>query len=173
MLLENDCQGALAALRSLRNGPLAPWVAEVLWYLMDNKIELHRCHWVPGRELIRRGIDGLSRFVDVNDWTLAPAMWELLSKWNPLMTVDRFASAENSKLRRWNSRFHEAGAEGVDALLQDWRLEINYACPPLALLSQVVELVRNKEADTTLVLPVWPNQPWWTIVKLLAPHKSQ
>ncbi len=62
----------LAALRSLRNGPLAPWVAEVLWYLMDNNIKLHQCHWIPGRELVRRGVDGLSRFVDVNDWTLAP-----------------------------------------------------------------------------------------------------
>jgi hypothetical protein len=173
IVLENDCKGALAALRSMRNGRLAPWVAKLLWFLMDHGIELHQAHWVPGRELVRRGVDGLSRWVDVNDWTLRKRVWEELRDWNPAMTVDRFASSENAKLRRWNSRFHEPGTEAVDALRQDWKGEVNYACPPLALLSQVIELVRVQEADVTLVVPVWPAQPWWPILRILAPRRWQ
>jgi len=173
LVVENDCKGALAALRSLRNGRLAPWVAEMLWFLMDHGIELHQAHWVPGRELVRRGVDGLSRWVDVNDWTLRSSVWRRLSRWNPHMTVDRFASQENAKMERWNSRFHEPGVEAVDALRENWRGEINYACPPLALLSQVIELIRVQEADTTLVVPVWPNQPWWPILRILAPRRNQ
>jgi hypothetical protein len=173
LVLENDCKGALAALRSLRNGRLAPWVAEMLWFLMDHGIELHQAHWVPGRELVRRGIDGLSRWVDVNDWTLRTRVWDRLRGWNPGMSVDRFASGENAKLRRWNSRFHEPGAEAVDALRQDWRGETNYACPPLALMSQVIELIRVQEADVTLVVPIWQGQPWWPILRILAPRQGQ
>jgi hypothetical protein len=173
LVVENDCKGALAALRSLRNGRLAPWAAEMLWFLMDHGIELHQAHWVPGRELVRRGVDGLSRWVDVNDWTLVDPVWRRLSMWNPRLTVDRFVSRENAKLKRWNSRFHEPGAEAVDALREDWRGEINYACPPLALLSQVIELIRVQEADVTLVVPVWPGQPWWPILRILAPRRDQ
>jgi hypothetical protein len=141
--------------------------------LMDHGIELHCTHWVPGRELIRRGIDGLSRWVDVNDWTLQTHVWQRLQDWSSAMTVDRFASAENAKLRRWNSRFHEPGTEAVDALREDWGGEGNYACPPLALISQVVELVREQQADATLVVPVWKGQPWWPILRILAPHPRQ
>jgi hypothetical protein len=173
VILENDCQGALAALRSLHNGSLAPWVAEVLWYFMDHGIELHRTHWVPGRELIRRGVDGLSRIVDVNDWKLNEQTWAMVWNWNRGLQIDRFASGDNAQLRRWNSRFHEPGTEGVDALQQLWRGSVNYACPPLSMLSQVVEPIRSQEADTTLILPVWPNQPWWPLVRILSPNPSQ
>ena len=137
---------------------------------MEHGVELHKTHWVPGRELIRRGVDGLSRVVDVNDWEVNEATWSRIREWSSELQVDRFASGKNARLERWNSRFHEPGVEAVDALMQDWRGVSNYACPPLCLMSQVVELVRSQQAATTLVVPVWKNQAWWPLLGLVQSH---
>ena len=44
--------------------------------------------------------------------------------WGPF-TIDRFASAENKKLERFNSLFWNPGTERVDAFLTSWEYENN------------------------------------------------
>jgi hypothetical protein len=144
--LMSDNSGQVSIFNNMRNRQLAPWIAEALWFCMDNSIELHRATWIPSREMVRRGVDGLSRWVDVNDWTMRADMWVNVHQWAGGLEVDRFASRHNTKLRRWNSRFHEPGSEGVDALHQDWRDTVSYVCPPIALLGQVVNLIHTQGA---------------------------
>jgi hypothetical protein len=40
-------------------------------------------------------------------------------------------------------------------------------------MSQVIELIRVQEADVTLVVPIWQGQPWWPILRILAPRQGQ
>ena len=75
VVLLSDNKGQVAVFNQMRNGALAPWVAEALWFCIEHQIELHRASWIPSREMVRRGVDGLSRLVDVNDWTLKDWAW--------------------------------------------------------------------------------------------------
>ena len=165
----SDNAGQVSVMNSMQNGKLAPWVGQVLWFCVEQGIELRRASWIPSREMVRQGVDGLSRWVDANDWTIRDEVWSKLMEWAPEMEVDRFASSVNRRLPRWNSRFHEFGAEACDALVQDWSTSVSYACPPLALLGRVVELVRRQRASVVLVVPAWPGQIWWPMLLRLAP----
>lgn len=171
--LVSDNQGQVAIFNHMRNRMLAPWVAEALWFCVDNNIDLHKACWIPSREMVRRGVDGLSRLRDVNDWGLRPEIWDVIQGWAPGLEVDRFADSLNAKLPRWNSRFHEPRAEAIDALSQNWVGVRNYACPPLSLVGRVLDLVRTQKAATVLVVPKWRSQIWWPVLLRLAPSGEQ
>jgi hypothetical protein len=168
VVLMSDNKGQVSVFNQMRNGALAPWVAEALWFCLEHQIDIHRASWIPAREMVRRGVDGLSRMVDVNDWTLKPQLWQIISAWAPGLQVDRFADSLNAKLPRWNSRFREPGGEAVDSLVQDWRGVRNYACPPLSMIGRVIDLVRCQRACSVLVVPVWVGQVWWPMLTRMA-----
>jgi hypothetical protein len=170
--LLSDNKGQVAVFNHMRNGALAPWVAEALWFCMEHQIEVHKASWIPAREMVRRGVDGLSRLVDVNDWQLKSQIWERVCQWASGLEVDRFADSINAKLRRWNSRFHEPGSEAVDALVQCWAGVRNYACPPLALMGQVIELLRRQRPCAVLIVPKWTGQVWWPVLRRMAPREE-
>ena len=158
VVVVNDNKGCVSTWTHCMAGTLSVAVVTAWRLCIDQGIEVVKGSWVPGTELVRRGVDELSRWSDINDWGVTDATWRRLQQWVPRMAVDRFASASNVRLRRWNSRFLGAGAEAVDALMQDWRSDCNYACPSLSMVGQVLELVRSQRAETVLVLPEWKGQ---------------
>ena len=94
--------------------------------------------WIP-RSVNERD-DLLSRFVDKDDWSLNPVVFQDIDvKWGP-HTVDQFASYYNAQLPRFNSKFASPGSCGVDAFAQDWSCEINWICPPVSLIVLSVSL---------------------------------
>jgi len=65
--------------------------------------------WVPRDQ--NQIADYYSRLVDYDDYSLNPAIFEWLnSLWGPY-TVDRFASAHNAQIARFNSRFWSPGLD--------------------------------------------------------------
>lgn len=104
--------------------------------------------------------DKLSRFVDMADYSLDPALFAVLDKrWGP-HTVDRFASFYNFKCPRFNSRHFDPKAEACDAFTQVWSGENNFAFPPFDAIARTVEQARRDGARLTLVYPVWAAAPW-------------
>ena len=92
---------------------------------------------------VNERVDLLSRFVDKDDWSLNPVVFQDIDvKWGP-HTVDRFASYYNAQLPRFNSKFASPSSCGADAFSQDWSCEINWICPPVSL---IVRPVRKLEA---------------------------
>jgi hypothetical protein len=78
-------------------------------------------------------------------------------------SIDRFASANNALLPRYNSAWRDPGTEAVDALhLPDsaWQRENNWCNPPWPLLPTLVLKLRQSGAAATIVAPHWPGQPW-------------
>ena len=54
----------------------------------------------------------LSRFIDKDDWSLNPSVFQLLyAKWGP-PTINRFAAYYNAQLPRFNSKFTSPGPSG-------------------------------------------------------------
>ena len=128
---------------------------------MSYDIELE-VQWLPRSQNERA--DHISRIVDRDDWSLNPELFKLLdSRWGP-HTVDRFASFYNAQLGRFNSRFWQPNTEAVDAFTQDWSVDNNWLCPPVALVVRTVKHLISCKGAGTLIIPEWPSSFFWPFV---------
>ena len=75
--------------------------------------------------------------------------------------MDRFASNDNTKLPRFNSKFYCEGSEHVDALSIGWGGENNYVVPPVSLVSRVLLHMESCAASGVLFVPFWPSAAFW------------
>ncbi len=154
-----DNKGITSVVRkgSMKND-LNNLAANILDFCEKNDIEL-ALKWVRRTE--NEVADRLSRFMDLDSWAISPELFSSISKiWGPF-SVDRFASSENTKLPRFNSRFCCPGAEGVDAFLQVWQDENNWLVPPPALVGRVVRYLIDQKARGALVVPAWRSNKFW------------
>ena len=84
-------------------------------------------------------------------------------------TVDRFADWESAQLPRFNSPYPCRGSEAVDAFTVSWEGERSWVNPPWRLISRICsKLQAEPGAAATLLVPVWPSQPWWPVLMQLA-----
>jgi hypothetical protein len=106
--------------------------------------------------------DYLSKIVDIDDWKLHPSLFGVLdARWGP-HSVDRFATHTNALCPRFNSWYWCPGTGGIDAFCQpDWSESNNWCNPPFRLIGRLISLVRELGAVATVIVPVWPGQPWW------------
>jgi len=122
-----------------------------------------RAYFIPGKLNIIP--DFLSRLNPKQEWQLHPTMFRKLDEmWGP-HTIDRFASATNHLLPRYNSRFSDPEAEATDALQQDWRNEKNWINPPFRLIGKILKHIQLQRAEATIILPLWKNQPWFPLLQ--------
>lgn len=119
--------------------------------------------WIPSElNLIP---DFLSRYVDVNDWILKPEKWAEIQRLWPRLDVDRFASDGNNKLPHYNTRWASPTSPHYNALAHNWKESFSYACPPLAMVGQVLRLIQEQGARAVVVVPQWEGQVWWRLVR--------
>ncbi|MCP3665661.1 MAG: hypothetical protein GY696_24710 [Gammaproteobacteria bacterium] len=118
--------------------------------------------WVRREE--NKVADRLSRFVDLDDWGIEQKLlrwaWGLWGK----CSIDRFASNENNKLRRFNSRFSCEGSEAVDAFAQEWKDEHNLLVPPPSLIPEVIRHLVHSGARGVLIAPAWKSAKFWPLL---------
>ena len=98
--------------------------------------------------------DALSREEDLEDWALKSDLFDQVG--GPRCTIDRFASATNARLPRFNTRWPCPGAEAVDALAQPdsaWANEYNYCNPPWTLLGALARKLQSSGAAALVVAP--------------------
>jgi hypothetical protein len=116
--------------------------------------------------------DYLSRFSETGDWATSTVVFNQLDQiWGP-HSIDRFASWLNKKVPRYNSAVLDSQAEAIDAFsVTTWRMtppgfkpvteENNFINPPFHLLDKVVNKIITDRATATLIVPVWPQHPWY------------
>ena len=83
--------------------------------------------------------------------------------WGPY-TVDRYASAHNAQLMRFNSRFAAPGSEAIDTFTCIWNGENNWWFPPVCLVPRVIRHAQNSEAVRTLIVFQWLSAPFWPLL---------
>ena len=165
VLLWEDNQAVVAVLTNITSrSPALMSELRKLWWLLDvNDIEL-RARYI--RSAASLWADKLSRHRDgQGDWMFHPALFaELDASWGR-HTVDRFATANNTQLARFNSLMAGPRAEAVDAMAQSdaaWRAEVNWCNPPWALLGRLAAKLRASGASATVVAPTWRSAPWYS-----------
>ncbi|GLC39197.1 hypothetical protein PLESTM_000862900 [Pleodorina starrii] len=144
-----------------RKAHLQEWALKIFWWCKEHQVQLS-VSWIP-REL-NEVADYFSKLKDGDDWKLNPVWFGVLDrKWGP-HTVDRFASAGNAQLKRFNSLYRCPGAEAVNCFSQMWGKENNWCNPPFALVGRVLEFMKSQAATGTVVLPVWKSAVWWPVL---------
>jgi hypothetical protein len=127
-----------------------------LGYLLDS----NNIHIMPRyiRSAANTWADKLSRHLDSDEWQLDPSMFhEMDTQFGP-HTIDRFASALNTPLPRYNAKWLDPSCEAVDALhLADsaWKEENNWCNPPWPLLPDLAQKLQQSGAAATVVAPRW------------------
>ena len=161
VMLGEDNTAALAAITKLsaRSVALMQQLRRLWWVLETNNVFLQAAY-VPSAANLA---DGPSRLADRDDYQLDPAAFAWLDALFGPHTVDRFATANNTQLRRFNSQFADPLTEAVDAFAQDWAGEVNWMNPPFdaRVLLRVAHKIRWDAARATVITPHWPAQPWY------------
>ena len=79
-------------------------------------------------------------------------------------TIDCFADTYNRQVPCFNSRFLSPGSEAVDAFTCNWGEETNWWCPPIHLITRVLQHARKTKAHGTLIVPCWHSAPFWPVL---------
>lgn len=115
--------------------------------------------WIPRSE--NEIADSISREVDRDDWSVSQECFEFFEQAFGPHTVDCFASAENTKLKKFYSRYWEPACAGVDGLCHSWNGENCWCVPPVQLIQQVLWKVERSGIEATLLIPEWPSAAFW------------
>ena len=162
VLLWEDNQAVVRVLSGLTSrSPRMMEELRKLWWLLDVHDISLRAKYI--RSAANVWADRLSRERDYTDWMLNPRVFRDIERAWGACTIDRFATANNAQLPRYNSLYHDPGSEATDCLsLPDflWKKEINWCNPPWQLLSQLAAKLRQSGAAAHVVAPAKPNQLW-------------
>jgi hypothetical protein len=112
--------------------------------------------------------DALSRMQAAGDYSLKSEYFQkALQQLHVSPTVDLFSSNHNHKLPRFASlEANRCGAAVLaDAFTFLWTHETPYAFPPIPIIPQVLQKMRNDRVPLALmVVPEWPSRPWWNLL---------
>ena len=146
-------------------------LAREIWnWCTDRQIWLSACH-IAGVKNIEA--DKASRvFNDRTEWRLDPKAFQDANealKVNP--NIDLFATRLNRQLSQYVSWQPDPEAAHIDAFTLNWAETDNYLFPPFSLINRCVQKLTFDQARALIVVPVWPNQCWFTpLMRLLVDH---
>jgi len=163
-------------------------IARDIWQFCEARSLSVFASYIPSATNVEA--DRASRQVNPDtEWELNPVAFRTIVDTFGPPDVDLFASTGNTKCARFFSWYPDANAEAVDAFTRDWgAVGTFYAFPPFALLLRTLRKIQADGATGILVVPNWPNQPWFPFFHalrtspcltlpaspnlLLSPHRS-
>lgn len=139
-----------------------------LWCIQNNT--WLTAEFIPG--VLNVDADWESRHInDRTEWSLNEDMFQKITRKFGTPEVDLFASRLNAKLPRFVSWKPEPGAEYTNAFSFSWSNIYGYCFPPFSLIARVVRKIKLDMADVLAIVPLWPNQAWFTpLMTLLIAH---
>ncbi len=119
--------------------------------------------WIPRKQ--NAVADKLSKFSDPDDWEMSIETFNYLDQlWGPF-SIDRFASEENHKLSRFNSRFSCPSAEAIDEFSQNWERENNLLVPQVSKIPDTIYRISTGNIKGTFFVPYWRSSVFWALLK--------
>lgn len=116
--------------------------------------------------------DSLSRIKNEDtEWELSNLAFEKIINRFYEPEIDLFATRKNSKCKNFCSWMPEAQAMEVDAFTLNWSNLNFYAFPPFSMVLKTLRKIKQDEATGILVVPDWPNQPWYPVFRSMLIEK--
>ena len=99
------------------------------------------------------------------EWQLNPKCFDQIIKdFETTPKIDLFASRLNKQVKKFCSYRPDPECILVNAFTVNWEGLIFYAFPPFNCISKVFQKIYFDQAHGILVVPDWPNQPWYNQV---------
>ena len=152
--------------------PLCTLALEIWEWCTQRNILLLAEH-LPGR--LNVFADAKSR-KNINrcNWMINPSVFHLIQEAMGPFEMDLFASRLLNQIPRFYSWKPDLEAEAMDAFTQDWARTKNYANPLWCLIPQYLTQAQHQKASLTIIIPLWPYQPWFPILlEMLVDHPRQ
>ncbi len=160
--VQTDNKGVVAIINKGSPKPSLQELAEQIYTLSRRDRCTVEPIWVPRDQ--NAEADEASRIVDFDDWGVRPTFFLLSEqRWGP-HTIDRFADHRNAKLPRFNSKYYVPGTEAVDAFACNWKGDMNWLCPPIAMIARTILHLQDCQARGTLAIPEWRSQPYFHLL---------
>jgi hypothetical protein len=100
---------------------------------------------------------------DSSDWKLDQVVFgKIRDIWHT--EIDLFSSLWNAQLPKFVSWRPQPGSTAVNAFSVNWGDFMGYAFPPFNVIPKCLEKIGRELANTVMVCPVWPTQPWFPIL---------
>ena len=138
------------------------WARRIWLWVAKNARSIRALH-VPGKN--NDAADILSRGgPHADNWSLNPAIADLLWERFGTAQVDLFAAKANHKCPLWFSMSPSDEAPlGLNALsMERWPEGLLYAYPPYSCLPDLLRRFRRENARLILVAPFEPNESWFS-----------
>ena len=108
--------------------------------------------------------DRLSRIKNQDTkWELNYKYFEKILNVFGTPNIDLFATRYNTKCKKFFSWAPDRAATQVDAFTVNWNKLNFYAFPPFCLILQILIKIKREKATGIIVIPDWPNQPWYPL----------
>jgi hypothetical protein len=105
-------------------------------------------------------------FNDNSEWMLAQHVFKGVTNTFGTPTIDLFASRLNHQLDQYGAWFPDPGAKFVNSLKEFWGdLGFIYCFPPFCIIAKVCQKILNDDAEGILIVPNWPSQPWFNLIR--------
>ena len=104
--------------------------------------------------------DDGSKTVDTDCWSVDMGTFQTINVAFQF-TIDLFASDHNAKCKKFYSNFFCEDTSGIDAFAHDWAGEVAWVCPPIALVLQTIQKIRQTKMSGVLLVPEWPTADFW------------
>ena len=118
--------------------------------------------WLPRGE--NKLADFYSRSNDTDNFSIDYKTFYVIQRKLAQCTIDRFADNNNTKLKRFNSKYYCPNTESVDAFSCDWRGEMNWLAPPINLIGDTIKHARRCKAVGILMIPLWDSSYYYPII---------
>ena len=89
---------------------------------------------------------------------------KIISKFKFQPEADLFPSRLNAQLPVFVSYHPDPEAMHTNAFLVSWRGRPFYAFPPFAVIGKVLHKIVLDLATEIIVVPIWPTQPWYSLL---------
>jgi len=86
--------------------------------------------------------------------------------------IDLFASRLNKQLKHFVSYRPDPEALYINAFTIDWGPLDFYCFPPFSCIGQCVQKIIFDNAKGIIIVPNWPNQPWFPCLKRILSAKT-
>lgn len=158
--------GALNNMGSSKSLKLHKVICQIWEWALSKGVWLSASH-IPG--VLNEITDKESRKnATLTEWMISDDLFRyVIDRLGFTPVIDLFASRINNKLARFASYRPDPEAELIDAFSTSWSGLAFYAFPPFICISRVLQKIRKDMASGILVVPDWPNQPWYNVYREL------
>lgn len=125
--------------------------------------------WINRENRLIQLADIGSKNTDTDSWSYSDSdFYRILKVFNiKKIDIDIMAEKDNTRSDIYYSKLPEPGCTQVDVFHQQLTTEkVLYCCPPVNEAARIIDKILNSPGVTiVLVLPRWPSQPFWAMLR--------